>query len=50
MTQFGYALVGLTAVVAVVAGMLAFMLMRVVFGMRDARRRFGESTPQVAML
>jgi len=49
-TQFGYALVGLTAIVAVLAGMLTFMLMRIVYGMRDARRTLRENTPQVAML
>jgi len=50
MTQFGYALVGLTAMVAALAGMLTFMLMRVVYSMREARRSLGDGTPQVAML
>jgi nitrogen fixation/metabolism regulation signal transduction histidine kinase len=39
MTQYGYALLGLTAVVAVLVAVLTFAVLKFVAGARDARRR-----------
>ena len=39
MTQYGYALLGLTALVAVLVGVLTFAVLKFVAGARDTRRR-----------
>lgn len=39
MSQYGYTLIGLTAMVGVIAGFLAFALLRVGAGVRDANRQ-----------
>ena len=51
MTQYGYAFLGLTVMVAVFAGILTFTLLRLVAGVRDARRRMRQTGgSEVAML
>ena len=51
MTQYGYAFLGLTVMVAVFAGLLTFALLRLVAGVRDARRRMRQTGgSEVAML
>ena len=39
MSQYGYTLIALTAMVGVIAGFLAFALLRVGAGVRDANRQ-----------
>jgi signal transduction histidine kinase len=43
MTQYGYTFLGLTVLVAVFAGVLTFALLRLVGGVRDARRRMRDT-------
>ena len=50
MTQFGYALLGLTAVVAMLVGTLTFAVLRVFAGARDARRNLRDGGANTAML
>lgn len=50
MTQFGYALLGLTAIVAMLVGTMTFALLRVFAGARDARRNLREGGANTAML
>ena len=51
MTQYGYALLGLTVMVAVLAGILTFTLLRLVAGVRDTRRRMRDTGgSEVALL
>ena len=51
MTEYGYAFLGLTVMVAVFAGILTFALLRLVSGVRDAKRRMRETGgTEVAML
>ena len=51
MNQFGYALVGLTVMVAAFAGILTFAVLRFAAGARDARRRMRDGGgTEVAML
>jgi signal transduction histidine kinase len=50
-TQFGYALIGLTALVAMIVGTLTFALLRLAAGARDARRHLrGGGAPETAFL
>jgi nitrogen fixation/metabolism regulation signal transduction histidine kinase len=49
-TQAGYALLGLTAITAMLVGMLTFALLRIVAGARDARRNLRESSADSLML
>jgi PAS domain S-box-containing protein len=42
-TQYGYAFLGLTVIVAVFAGILTFALLRLIAGVRDARRRMRDT-------
>ena len=44
MTQYGYALVGLTATIAMLVGVLTFAVLRVVAGARDTSRRLRDSS------
>jgi PAS domain S-box-containing protein len=51
MTQVGYALLGLTAIVAVLVGVLTFAVLKFAAGARDARRRIREGdTADAAVL
>ena len=50
MTQAGYALLGLTALTAMLVGVLTFALLRVVAGARDARRRLRDDGADSPML
>lgn len=43
MTQYGYAFLSLTVMVAVFAGILTFALLRLVAGVRDTRRRMRDT-------
>lgn len=49
-TQFGYALIGLTAIVAMLVGVLTFAVLRVFAGARDAQRGLRDGGANVAML
>ena len=50
MTQAGYALLGLTALTAMLVGVLTFALLRIVAGTRDARRHLRENSADALML
>jgi PAS domain S-box-containing protein len=50
MTQFGYAFIGLTAMIALLVGVLSFALMRIVTGARDSRRHLRENSVDTAIL
>jgi two-component system, NtrC family, nitrogen regulation sensor histidine kinase GlnL len=50
MTQAGYALLGLTALTAMLVGVLTFALLRIVAGARDARRRLRDDGADSPML
>jgi signal transduction histidine kinase len=50
MTQYGYALLGLTAIVAVFAALLTFALLRFVTGAKAARRGLGRGGGEAALL
>jgi signal transduction histidine kinase len=50
MTQYGYALVGLTATIAMLVGVLTFAILRVVAGARDASRNLRENSADTAIL
>jgi len=50
MTQAGYALLGLTAITAMLVGMLTFALLRILAGARDARRHLRENSADSLML
>lgn len=50
MTQYGYALLGLTALVAVLVAVLAFALLRFAAAARDAKRHLRESGSETALL
>ena len=50
MTQAGYALLGLTAMTAMLVGVLTFALLRIVAGARDARRNLRDSSADSLML
>lgn len=50
MTQAGYALLGLTAMTAMLVGVLTFAMLRIIAGARDTRRRLGENTGDSLML
>lgn len=51
MTRSGYALLGLTAIVAVLVSMLTFALLKFVAGARQARRSLSDgATSEVALL
>jgi len=50
MTQAGYALLGLTALTAMLVGVLTFALLRIVAGARDARRHLRENSTDALML
>ncbi|MBI4264794.1 MAG: PAS domain-containing protein [Acidobacteria bacterium] len=50
MTQYGYALIGLTAIVAMLVAVLTFALLRLAAGARDARRHLREGGPDTALL
>ena len=50
MTQFGYALVGLTAMVAMLVGVLTFALLRIVAGARDTKRHLRENRSDTVLL
>lgn len=50
MTQYGYALVGLTALVAVLVAVLAFALLRFAVAARDALRYLHEGGTETALL
>ncbi len=50
MTQYGYALVGFTAMVAMIVGALTFALLRLAAGVRDTKRHLGESGAETALL
>jgi signal transduction histidine kinase len=49
-TQAGYALIGLTAIVATLVGVMTFAVLRVFAGARDARRRLRDDGVHTAML
>jgi two-component system sensor histidine kinase PilS (NtrC family) len=49
-TQAGYALLGLTAMTAMLVGVLTFALLRIVAGARDARRNLRENSADALML
>jgi nitrogen fixation/metabolism regulation signal transduction histidine kinase len=49
-TQAGYALLGLTAITAMLVGVLTFALLRIVAGARDARRHLGQTSADTLML
>ena len=44
MTQYGYALVGLTATIAMLVGVLTFAVLRVIAGARDTSRRLRDTS------
>jgi signal transduction histidine kinase len=50
MTQFGYALVGLTAIVAMLVGVMTYALLRIIAGARDTKRHLGENSPDTVLL
>ncbi len=50
MTQYGYALLGLTAIVAVLVALLTFAVLKFAAGARDARRRLHEGGAAEAAL
>ena len=50
MTQLGYALVGLTAIVAMLVGVMTYALLRIIAGARDTKRHLGESSPDTVLL
>src|SRR5262245_891129 len=50
MTQAGYALLGLTALTAILVAVLTFALLRVVAGARDARRHLRENSGDALLL
>lgn len=50
MTQAGYALLGLTAMTAMLVAVLTFALLRIVAGARDARRRLRENSGESPLL
>jgi signal transduction histidine kinase len=50
MNQFGYALVGLTAIVAMLVGVMTYALLRIVAGARDTKRHLGENSPDTVLL
>jgi len=49
-TQAGYALLGLTALTAMLVGVLTFALLRIVAGARDARRHLGHNSADSLMM
>jgi nitrogen fixation/metabolism regulation signal transduction histidine kinase len=49
-TQAGYALLGLTAITAMLVGVLTFALLRIIAGARDTRRRLSEHSTDSLML
>jgi nitrogen fixation/metabolism regulation signal transduction histidine kinase len=50
MTQFGYTLIGFTAIVAMLVGMMTFAVLRIIAGARDAQRGLRDGGANVAML
>ena len=50
MTQFGYALIGLTAIVAMLVGVMTFAVLRVIAGARDTQRGLRDGGANAAML
>jgi signal transduction histidine kinase len=50
MTQFGYTLIGLTAIVAMLVGVMTFTVLRVISGARDAQRGLRDGSANTAML
>jgi nitrogen fixation/metabolism regulation signal transduction histidine kinase len=50
MTQFGYALVGLTAIVAMIVAVMTFAILRVIAGARDAHRSLRDGGANTVML
>jgi signal transduction histidine kinase len=50
MTQFGYTLIGLTAIVAMLVGVMTFAVLRVIAGARDAQRGLRDGGANTAML
>jgi len=50
MTQAGYALLGLTALTAMLVAVLTFALLRIVAGARDARRHLRENSADAPMM
>jgi signal transduction histidine kinase len=50
MTQAGYALLGLTAIVAMLVGVMTFAVLRVFAGARDTQRRLRDDGMHTAML
>jgi signal transduction histidine kinase len=50
MNQFGYALVGLTAIVAALVGVMTYALLRIIAGARDTKRHLGENSPDTVLL
>ena len=50
MNQLGYALVGLTAIVAALVGVMTYALLRIIAGARDTKRHLGENSPDTALL
>jgi len=50
MTQAGYALLGLTALTAMLVAVLTFALLRIVAGARDARRHLRENSADALMM
>jgi signal transduction histidine kinase len=50
MTQFGYALIGLTAIVAMLVGVMTFAILRVISGARDTQRSLRDGGANTAML
>ncbi|HKC55917.1 MAG TPA: ATP-binding protein [Vicinamibacterales bacterium] len=50
MTQAGYALLGITAMTAMLVGVLTFALLRIIAGARDTKRHLGSNTGDALML
>ncbi len=50
MNQLGYALVGLTAIVAALVGVMTYALLRIIAGARDTKRHLGENSPDTMLL
>ena len=50
MTQAGYALLGLTAMTAMLVGVLTFALLRIAAGARDARRNLRTNNADALIL
>jgi len=50
MTQAGYALLGITAMTAMLVGVLTFALLRIIAGARDTKRHLGSNTADALML